>query len=122
MQINLDLRALMPLELFPGGPTNLRRTKLIAMKMRRRGVETRLVFPGEATPISRSDPALLRAVARGYQWFGELASGTASSAKQIARREGLSQSYVRHVVSFGTDRPRHRGSHLRWAATHGSVG
>jgi hypothetical protein len=56
-------------------------------------------------PIFRSDPALLRAVAHGYQWFGELASGSASSAKQIARREGLSHSYVRHAVPLGLIAP-----------------
>ena len=65
--------------------------------MKRRGVETRLVLPGEVLP-SRSDPALLRALTRGYQSFGELAAGTVSSTKQIASREGVSDSYVRHMV------------------------
>ena len=50
---------------------------------------------------SLEDPALLRALARGYQWFGELASGRVSSTKQIAAREGVSDSYVRHVVPLG---------------------
>jgi site-specific DNA recombinase len=38
------------------------------------------------------------ALARGYQWFDELAAGAASSTRQIAAREGLSDSYVRHMV------------------------
>jgi hypothetical protein len=37
-------------------------------------------------------------VARRYQWFGELAAGTAVSTRQIAAREGISDSYVRHLV------------------------
>ena len=37
-------------------------------------------------------------MARGYQWFGELAAGTALSTTQIAAREGVSDSYVRHLV------------------------
>ncbi len=49
---------------------------------------------------SRTDPALLRALTRGCQWFGELAAGTAVSASQIAAREGVSDSYVRHLVPF----------------------
>ena len=76
-------------------------TRLIPMQLRQRGVETRLVIPGEAATVSRADPALLRALARGHQWFGELASGRAASTKQIADREGLSDSYIRHVVPLG---------------------
>ncbi len=98
MQITLNLRALLPADRFPGGGANLRMTRLVSLQMRRRGVETRLVLPGEAVAASRTDPALLRALARGYQWFGELAAGTAVSTRQIAVREGVSDSYVRHLV------------------------
>ncbi len=66
-------------------------TRLVPMQMKRRGVETRLVIVGEAVAASRTDPALLRALARGYQLFGKLASGRAISTRQIAAREGLSQ-------------------------------
>ena len=85
----------------PHGGANLRMTPLIPMQLRRHCVETRLVIPGEAATVSRADSALLRALARGHQWFGELASGRAASTKQIADREGLSDSYIRHVVPLG---------------------
>jgi site-specific DNA recombinase len=98
MQITLNLRALVPTDRFPAGGPNLRMTRLVQMQMRRRGVETRLVIPGEKVTVPRTDPALLRALARGYQWFGELAAGTVSSTTQIAAREGMSDSYVRHMV------------------------
>ena len=75
--------------------------RLVPMQLRRRGVETRMVIPGEAVTASRTDPALLRALVRGHQWFGELASGRAASTKQIADREGLGDSYVRHLVPLG---------------------
>jgi site-specific DNA recombinase len=97
MQIALNLRALLPVDRFPAGATNLRMTRLVPLQMRRRGVETRLVLPGEVQ-TSRADPALLRALARGYQWFGELAAGAVTSTTQIATREGVSDSYVRHMV------------------------
>jgi hypothetical protein len=74
--------------------------------MKRRGVETRLVIPGEAVAASCTDPALLRALARGYRWFGELASGRAASTRQIAAREGLSNSYVRHTAPLGLLAPK----------------
>jgi hypothetical protein len=73
-------------------------TRLVSMQMRRRGIETRLIIPGEEVAPPKTDPALLRALARGYQWFGELAAGTAASTRQIAAREGRSESYVRHMV------------------------
>jgi site-specific DNA recombinase len=101
MQITLDLRALLPTEPGSDQEANLRMTRLVPMQMKRRGIEIRLVIPGEAAMPSHSDPALLRALARSYQWFGELASGRATSIKQIAAREGVSDSYVRHLVPLG---------------------
>ncbi|MGA8570811.1 MAG: recombinase family protein [Candidatus Binataceae bacterium] len=106
MQITLNLRALLPIEIVSDGGASLRMTHVVQMQMKRRGVETRLVIPGEAVAVSRSDPALLRALSRGYQWFGELASGRVASTRQIAAREGLSHSYVRHVVPLGLFAPK----------------
>ena len=101
MQVTLNLGAMLRPDQFPRGGATLRMTRLVPMQLRRRGVETRLVIPGEAVTASRTDPTLLRALARGHQWFGDLASGRAVSTKQIADREGLSDSYVRHVVPLG---------------------
>jgi site-specific DNA recombinase len=98
LQITLNLRAFLPAERFPAGGTNLRMTRLVPLQIRRRGIETRLVIPGEEVAVPRTDPALLRALARGYQWFAELAAGTAASSRQIAAREGVSDSYARHLV------------------------
>lgn len=101
MQITINLGSILRPDQFPYGGANLRMTRLVPMQLRRRGVEVRMVIPGEPVTTSRTDPALLRALVRGYQWFGELASGRAASTKQIADREGLSDSYVRHVVPLG---------------------
>jgi site-specific DNA recombinase len=98
MQITLNLCALLPADRFPDGATNLRMTRPVPLHLRRRGIETRLVIPGGEVAVPRKDPALLRALARGYQWFAELAAGTAVSTKQIAAREAVSDSYVRHLV------------------------
>jgi len=105
MQITLN-RALVPVELVSDRGASLRITRVVQMQMKRRGVETRLVIPGEAVQPSQSNPALLRALARGYLWFGELASGSVASTIEIAIRERLSHSYVRHVVPLGLLAPR----------------
>jgi len=105
MQITLN-RALVRVELVSDRGASLRITRVVQMQMKRRGVETRLVIPGEAVQPSQSNPALLRALARGYLWFGELASGSVASTIEIAIRERLSHSYVRHVVPLGLLAPR----------------
>ena len=106
LHITLNLRALLPTAPISGVGASIRMTRVVHMQMKRRGVETRLVIPGEAVAASRSDPALLRALSRGYQWFGELVSGRVASTKDIAAREGLSHSYVRHVVPLGLLAPK----------------
>jgi hypothetical protein len=82
MQITLNLRALLPAALVSDRGGSLRMTRVVLMQIKRRGVETRLVIPGEEVSVSRSDPALLRALSRGYKWFGELASGRIASTSR----------------------------------------
>ena len=101
IQLTLNLRCLTPCELLTVREVNPRITRLVPMQLKRRGVETRLIILGEESAPARNDPALLRALARGYKWFAELASGASESTRQIARREGVSDSYVRHVVPLG---------------------
>jgi len=74
MEIRIDLARLLAPESHCGPPTLIR---FVPLQIRRRGVELRLVVGGEACRVSRSDPALVKAVIRGYQWFNELCSGSA---------------------------------------------
>jgi hypothetical protein len=50
-------------------------TARVALK--RHGVETRMILPGlvHQHHNARYDPVLIKAIARGRVWFGELASG-----------------------------------------------
>jgi hypothetical protein len=101
IELTLDLRTLMPPGWSAAQAHSHTITRLVPMQMKRRGVETRLVIPGEINAPARSDPALLRTVARAYCWFTTLACGKALSTRQIAAREGLSHSYVCHAISLG---------------------
>jgi hypothetical protein len=63
-------------------------TRFIALRMKRRGVEMRLIVGGaDATP-RKPDAALLKAIAQAHRWFEELVSGRATSLAEIGCREG----------------------------------
>ncbi|MGA7265493.1 MAG: hypothetical protein WBX30_32080 [Stellaceae bacterium] len=73
-----------------------------AVAFKRRGAETKLALPG-LTPQkhrSRCDPALIKAIARGRAWFEELATGRARSLQELAKRDGISRSYIRRLVGL----------------------
>jgi site-specific DNA recombinase len=71
----------------------------VPLKVKRRGVEMRLIINGGDEP-RKPDPALLKAFARARGWFEELASGRVRSLVEIARREGLAKRYVTRVTKL----------------------
>jgi hypothetical protein len=80
----------------------------VPLQLRRRGVEMKLVIPGEARharPL-RPDPALIKAVARGHLWFDDLATGRAASLREIAEREGVTEGYVGRLMRLAFLAPR----------------
>ncbi|MFI5365749.1 MAG: hypothetical protein ACHQ4J_09005, partial [Candidatus Binatia bacterium] len=78
----------------------LRLTRLVPMQMKRRGVEMRLVLHGTPPP-ARVDRPLLTAVARAHRWAEDLLAGRVPSVGAIARRDRLSDRYVRRVLRLG---------------------
>jgi len=79
-------------------PKIFRVSRLISVKMRRRGVEMRLVLDGHSDLARKADPALLKALARARRWFEEITSGRVRSSAEIARREALPKGYVAAVM------------------------
>ncbi|MBN1546459.1 MAG: recombinase family protein [Syntrophaceae bacterium] len=73
-------------------------THYIPMKMRRRGVEMRLILNG-AKPV-RVDQLLLKTIVRAHQWFNDLVSGRVKNMSEIVSREGLDKSYVSRVITL----------------------
>jgi DNA invertase Pin-like site-specific DNA recombinase len=72
-------------------------SRFVPLRMKRRGVETRIIMTeGEDLP-RKVDPALLKAVARAKAWFEELDSGQVSSLTDIARREKIAPRYVERL-------------------------
>jgi hypothetical protein len=98
IRVSLNLKRLTAEPIDSRDPASLTMTRFIPIELQRRGVEIRLVIEGEAARAARPDPALLKAIARGHQWFKELASGRAASVREIARREGVYDSYVKRLI------------------------
>jgi site-specific DNA recombinase len=94
MEIRLDLAGLLSSK----SHAPLIMSRFVPLQLKRRGVELRLVIGGESAPVPRCDPALLKAVARGFRWFNELVSGNARSAAAIARREGMRKQHVGRLL------------------------
>jgi hypothetical protein len=92
----LDLLLAEETHLESSRPLNINR--LVPLQLKRRGVELRLVFESEKENARPIDAALLKAIARGYGWFQELATGAAADTLAIACREGLPDNYVRRLI------------------------
>ena len=72
-------------------------SRLVPLRIRRRGVETCIIIAaGEDLP-RKVDPALVKAVARARAWFDEFASGRVRSFGKIAQREGVTRRYVERL-------------------------
>jgi site-specific DNA recombinase len=79
-------------------PTNLILTRLIPMQMRRRGIEMRFVINGNSQVSPRTDPALLKLIARAYCWFDDLVSARSASMVEIGKREKVGKRYVSRII------------------------
>jgi len=72
-------------------------TRFAPMSVRRRGIEMRLVLPSADTS-PRSDPTLIKAVARARSWWKRLTSGEVSTLSAIAENEGVTLGHVRRLL------------------------
>jgi hypothetical protein len=79
--------------------------KSFPMRMKRRGVEMRIVLEGDSTP-NRIDLPLLKAVARTRRWSQELLSGEVSSVRELARREGVDRRSIIRLLQLWFLSPR----------------
>jgi hypothetical protein len=82
----------------PSGETTLQLNRFLPMRIRRRGVEMRLVLGAGASRTRQPDPALLKAVARGRGWFQALVGDRARSIADIAKLEKMSGRVVRRFL------------------------
>ena len=80
-------------------------SRFLPLRMKRRGVETRIIIAAGDDLPRKVDPALLKAVARSRGWFEELASGSVRSLAEIARRESIAVRYVERLSRLAFTAP-----------------
>ncbi|PJB45566.1 MAG: LacI family transcriptional regulator [Comamonadaceae bacterium CG_4_9_14_3_um_filter_60_33] len=61
--------------------------------------------PGKPRPWDTAATALQIALTRGYKWLAMLESGEVSTMTEIAKREGIDNSYVSRMVNLTTLAP-----------------
>jgi DNA invertase Pin-like site-specific DNA recombinase len=81
-------------------------TRVVSMKIKRRGVEMRLIIKGNGAPEPREDLALLKTIARAHQWSDALLSGQARSVEEIADHEQVGARYVRRLMRLAFLAPK----------------
>ena len=77
-------------------------TVTVPIRIKRRGLRKAVTLPDggslDSRPWDTTPTPLQLAVARGHRWLALLESGEVGSMKEIARREGVDDSYVRRMV------------------------
>ena len=95
IRLTLSLAPLVAPEVGSSGSTV---TRDIPMRMKRRGIEMRLVIGG-AGP-ARVDQTLLKTIVLANKWFNDLVSGQVHNMAEIASQEGVDKSYVSRVMNL----------------------
>jgi hypothetical protein len=78
-------------------------TVTVPIRIKRRGLRKAVILPDggvEPRPWDSSPTPLQLALARGHRWLAMLESGEAKTMKEIARREGVDDSYVSRMVNL----------------------
>jgi site-specific DNA recombinase len=73
-------------------------TRDVPLRIKRRGVEMRLVIEGRSAAPKQSDPVLLKEIGRAHRCFEALVSGQVSSLAELATIEGVSDRYVSRLL------------------------
>jgi site-specific DNA recombinase len=89
-----------------GAAAMLSMTRFTALRMKRRGVEMRLIIEGAEAPPRLPDAALLKAIAQAHRWFEELLSGRETTLAAIASRQGVTDRYVARLIRLAFLAPK----------------
>jgi hypothetical protein len=71
---------------------------VIPIRVKRRGVEAKLVISAVGSRPIAIDTKLISAIAEAHCWFSELAQGQAASLRDLARRSGRDAGEVSRTL------------------------
>jgi hypothetical protein len=82
-------------------------TVVVPMAIRRRGGQKQIIGP-DGAPVqaggdaaeTRGDPALVKALARGFRWRRMLEERRYASVRELAAAEGVDRAYVGRVLNL----------------------
>lgn len=72
----------------------------IPVSFKRRGVEMKLVLAANPETSSTPDPALIKAVAQGHQWFAQI-RGELQSVRALSQHHGVNQGDISRILPLG---------------------
>ena len=93
MRLVLSLSSLLPANHSP-----ITLTRDVPLKMKRRGVEMRMII-GDTTP-TKVDPILIRTLARAHAWYDDFVYGRVTTLAEIATRHNIDKGDVSRVVNL----------------------
>jgi site-specific DNA recombinase len=92
-------KLLLRIPLSPENPSDtLTLQQLVPVRMKKRGVELRLIIGNDQSSVAKVDNVLLKTIALAHQWFEQLVSGEIESMCELATREGVTYRFVGKVI------------------------
>ena len=89
--------------LMPDGaraPRNENHRLSIPIELARKGGGGAIIISGSSDRETRTDPTFIKALARGFTWFEELATGRIAKVTAIAGREGVTDRDVSQMIDL----------------------
>jgi site-specific DNA recombinase len=99
IRLSLNLDALLA-RAGEAAPKAITLQKDLPIRLKRRGIEMRLVINGVQKSQVAVDPHLVRTVAKGHVWFEDWLYGRIKGYKDIVARKGISASYAGDVMKL----------------------
>jgi len=98
LRIGVSLAPLAPATAAPLTDQGCILTREYPLRVKRRGVEMRLVIEGPGDNATGRDPVLLKEIKRAHRCFDSLVSGRVRSLAELAGIEGVSDRYVSSLL------------------------
>jgi hypothetical protein len=76
----------------------LKLERQVPVRMKKRGVEPKLVIGNQPGSGASVDLVLLKTIARAHRWFDALVSGEVKSLNALAAREGVTRHFVGTII------------------------